>query len=124
SVAFVPTADAAGLRALQSAIAGAEWIVDAMLGTGASGSPRPPYDEVIRRLNDATAKRLALDIPSGLDCDTGHAGDPTFVADHTCTFAAAKPGLLADATAPFVGSLHVVDIGVPKRLLEEVSHLP
>ena len=51
---------------------GAAWIVDALLGTGARGEPRPPFDAVIDQLNAAAAPKLAIDLPSGLDCDTGH----------------------------------------------------
>ncbi len=50
---------------------GASWIVDALLGTGARGEPRPPIDAVIDQLNAAAAPKLAIDLPSGLDCDTG-----------------------------------------------------
>src|SRR5262245_22460387 len=62
------------------ALSGAEWIVDAILGTGSSGAPRPPMDEAIRLMNGVQAKRLAIDLPSGLDCDTGQPADPTFRA--------------------------------------------
>ena len=94
-----------------------EWVIDALLGTGATGSPRSPYAEVISHLNEIPARRLAVDLPSGLDCDTGQAGKPTFKADRTCTFVAIKPGLMADEARSFVGIIHVVDIGVPGRLI-------
>ena len=95
----------------------AEWIVDALLGTGSHGSPRPPYDALIRQLNQASARKLAIDIPSGLDCDSGEPAEPTFRADRTCTFVAFKPGLLAESARQFVGIVHVVDIGVPQELI-------
>lgn len=97
----------------------ARWIVDGLLGTGARGAPRPPLDQVIRQLNAHRAKKLAIDIPSGLDCETGRLGAPTFRADHTCTFVAAKPGLVQADAASVVGQLHVVDIGVPRKLLAQ-----
>ena len=103
---------------LNQSIARAEWIVDALLGTGATGPPRPPYDTVIERLNAASARKLAIDIPSGLDCDTGQAEQPTFRADRTCTFVAAKPGILAAEAQAFVGIMHVIDIGVPRRVVQ------
>ncbi|MCA9185104.1 MAG: NAD(P)H-hydrate epimerase [Pirellulaceae bacterium] len=90
----------------------ADWIVDALLGTGAQGAPRPPLDAVIRAANASRARRMALDIPSGLDADTGVASSPTFQADHTCTYAAIKPGLLVPAAQVLVGQLHVIDIGI------------
>lgn len=92
---------------------GADWIVDGLLGTGARGEPRPPLDEVISQLNQHGAKKLAIDLPSGLDCDTGAAASVTFRADHTCTFVAAKPGLLAPQAKSVVGEIHVLDIGAP-----------
>ncbi len=102
-------------------IESAEWIVDSLLGTGASGPPRPPLDAAIRIFNLAAAKRLAIDLPSGLDCDSGLPAEPTFRADHTCTFVAQKIGFAQPAAAEYLGQVHVVDIGVPRRLLEEVA---
>ena len=61
----------------------ADWIVDALLGTGARGAPRTPLDAVIQQLNACDGRKLALDLPSGLDCDTGEIASPTFQADHT-----------------------------------------
>lgn len=95
-------------------LAGAAWIVDGLLGTGARGEPRLPLDMAIDAINASGRPVLALDIPSGLDCDTGQPASRTIRAAHTCTFVAAKPGLLADAASPFVGQLHVLDIGVPR----------
>ncbi len=103
---------------------GAKWIVDALLGTGATGSPRAPYDQLIRQLNGHPATRLAVDLPSGLDCDSGEAFDPTFRADHTCTFVAPKPGLLGDAAQKFVGTMHLIDIGVPCSIVDDVRNTP
>ncbi len=98
---------------------GAHWIVDGLLGTGARGAPRPPLDQAIEQLNAHPARKLAIDIPSGLDCDSGQAGESTFRADHTCTFVAAKPGLVRPSGESFSGRLHVLDIGVPRKLLAQ-----
>ena len=116
-IAFAPDLD---LDRLDAELTGVDWVVDALLGTGASGAPRPPLDRVIGRLNASPACKLAVDVPSGLDCDTGRAAGAVFRADHTCTFVAPKPGLLSDAARPYVGQLHVVDIGVPPRLVREI----
>ena len=97
---------------------GVDWVVDALLGTGARGTPRPPLDEVIRLVNQLDVKRLAVDVPSGLGADSGEASEVTFCAHHTVTMVAAKKGLLLDSAKPFVGSLHVVDIGIPADLLD------
>lgn len=101
-------------------LAGAAWVVDGLLGTGARGEPRPPLDTVIDRINAAAAPTLALDLPSGLDCDTGQPATHTIRAAHTCTFAVAKPGLVLPQAAPYVGQLHVLDIGAPRKLLTEM----
>ncbi|MEX2187293.1 MAG: NAD(P)H-hydrate epimerase [Pirellulales bacterium] len=106
---------ASGAGKFADAVRGAAWIVDALLGTGATGTPRPPLDDAIRQINASGTPIFALDVPSGLDCDTGQAGEPTIRAAHTCTFAAAKPGLIA-AAIEYVGRLHVADIGVKPSL--------
>ena len=107
--------------ALASDFVDAEWIVDALLGTGAMGPPRPPFDEAIRLMNGAIAKRLAVDLPSGLDCDTGVPAEPTFRADHTCTFVVEKIGFSNPAAKSHLGQVHVLDIGAPRRLLTEIA---
>jgi NAD(P)H-hydrate epimerase len=103
---------------LAECIAGADWIVDALLGTGATGQPRSPLDTVIKALNQSPARRLAVDLPSGLDCDTGATAEQTFRADHTCTFVAYKPGLLVAEAALYVGQVHVLDIGAPRCVID------
>ena len=91
------------------------------MGTGARGEPRPPLDAVIDELNAAAAPKLAVDLPSGLDCDTGQPARHTIRAAETCTFVTAKVGFLAPAAAGYVGRLHVLDIGVPRKLIERVA---
>jgi NAD(P)H-hydrate epimerase len=108
---------------LQNMLRGAAWIVDALLGTGARGEPRPPLDAVIDRLNAAAAPKLAVDLPSGLDCDSGHPAAYTIRAAETCTFVAAKPGFFVPGAEAFIGRLHVLDIGVPRSLLQRVLQL-
>lgn len=104
---------------LHEELRGADWIVDALLGTGASGDPRPPISGVIKFLNDTAARKLAVDIPSGLDCDVGIAYEPTFMADYTCTFVAPKVGFATPPAQEYLGTVSVHDIGVPRKLLEE-----
>jgi NAD(P)H-hydrate epimerase len=105
---------------LQKHLAGAGWIVDAMLGTGAAGEPRPPLDTVIDQINGSGIPILAVDLPSGLDADTGDAARHTIRAAHTCTFVAAKPGLLAPGARQYTGEVQVLDIGAPRKLVEKV----
>ncbi len=82
---------------MKSDIFAADWIVDALLGTGAHGEPRPPFDAAIDWMNVKRAKKLAVDVPSGLDCDSGEPAKHTVRADHTCTFAAMKIGFTRPA---------------------------
>ncbi|HEX4131795.1 MAG TPA: NAD(P)H-hydrate epimerase [Pirellulales bacterium] len=105
---------------LAGMLAGAGTIIDALLGTGARGNPRPPLDAVIAQLNAAPAAKLAVDLPSGLDCDTGQPGKPTFRADHTCTFVARKIGFDAPGAERYTGQIHVVGIGVPRAMVDQL----
>jgi NAD(P)H-hydrate epimerase len=109
---------------LERELAGAGWIVDALLGTGATGEPRPPTAGAIDRVNASGRPILAVDVPSGLDCDTGRPASHTIKAAHTCTFVAAKPGFLRPEAAPYVGTLHVLDIGAPRKLVDEILRPP
>jgi NAD(P)H-hydrate epimerase len=108
-----------GLGETFKGLASAAWIIDALLGTGAAGDLQPPLDAAIEQIHAAAAKKLAVDVPSGLDCDTGAASRYTVVAQHTCTFVAAKTGFLAPGAAKYTGQVHVCDIGVPRKLLAE-----
>jgi len=102
---------------LQRELAGAEWIVDALLGTGLTGPPRPPLAHVIAAINNTSARVLAVDIPSGLDADTGQPLGEVVRADHTATFVARKKGFADPAAQQWLGRVHVLDIGIPRRLL-------
>jgi NAD(P)H-hydrate epimerase len=104
----------------EKALAGADWIVDALLGTGAMGVPRGAIATAIEAVNAAArggARVFAVDVPSGLDCDTGQALGPCVRADVTATFVARKVGFDAPAAAPLLGAVHVMGIGAPRALL-------
>jgi NAD(P)H-hydrate epimerase len=98
-----------------------EWIVDALLGTGAQGEIRDPFRGVIDCMNRANASRLAVDLPSGLDCDTGQPLGCCVCADHTATFVASKLGFNAPGAENWTGQVHIVDIGIPRRLLLDLK---
>lgn len=97
-------------------------IVDCMLGTGATGDPRDPFATAIRTANHITkrGKRegVAIDIPSGLDGDTGIACSPTFRADLTLTFVTAKTGMRNPGAADYLGEIEIVDIGLPAAMMQ------
>ncbi len=90
----------------------ADVVVDALLGIGLHGRLQPDYREVIDAINRHRAPVLALDIPSGLDANTGHVTDRAVVANHTVTFIAAKPGLLTAEGPAHCGTLHLERLGV------------
>jgi len=96
----------------------ADVLVDAILGTGFAGHVREPLATVIRRVNALAGPMVvAVDIPSGLDADTGEPGGVAVRADHTVTFLAAKVGCTRRSAKPFVGRLTVADIGAPVDLI-------
>ena len=99
-------------------LSGAELVVDAIFGTGLSGAVRPPYDAAIRVINDAPAPVLAIDIPSGLDANTGEVLGVCVRADRTATFALPKVGFTRGSGPDMIGELTVVDIGMPREVLE------
>jgi ADP-dependent NAD(P)H-hydrate dehydratase / NAD(P)H-hydrate epimerase len=98
---------------LRDAMAKSAVVVDALFGTGLDRPIEGFLATVVDALNQASAPRFALDIPSGLDCDTGGTLGAAVCADATVTFAHPKLGLLTPNGASLVGRLHVVDIGVP-----------
>jgi len=102
-------------------LARADWIVDALLGTGTQGTVREPFASAIAAINAASRKVLAVDLPSGLDCDTGAVLGSCVRAHHTATFVARKPGFDVADASEFTGEVHVLDIGVPRALLWELS---
>lgn len=96
-------------------------IVDAMLGTGAAGPLREPFAEAVRQANKSSALRIAIDLPTGLDADTGVAQSTCFIADYTLTFVAPKIGFFAQDGPRVIGVLEIIDIGIPRKLFHEVA---
>jgi len=87
-------------------------VVDALLGIGAHGAPRPPYDVLIGAAAEVRCPVVAVDVPSGVDADTGATPGPSIRADVTVTFAAPKLGCVLQPGASRSGELVVVDIGI------------
>jgi NAD(P)H-hydrate epimerase len=101
-----------------------EWLIDALFGTGLDKAPREPYAQVINRINHCRAKVIAVDVPSGLDCDTGLPLGEAVRARHTATFVALKHGFLNPDAAAWLGQVHVIDIGAPRVLVEAYLNPP
>lgn len=94
-------------------LAGAEVIVDGVLGTGISGPPRERQAFAIRAMNRAEAPVMALDVPSGVDAQSGAIPGDAVAASSTVAFGGAKLGTLLHPGRRLVGRLVVVEIGFP-----------
>jgi NAD(P)H-hydrate epimerase len=96
-------------------------IIDAIFGTGLTQSPRDPFAEIVAAITASAAPVLAIDIPSGMDCDTGKPLGPCVRATRTITFVAEKAGFANPAAAEFLGKVSVGDIGCPRELIEQFA---
>jgi len=98
-------------------------VIDAMFGFGFRGPVREPASALIEALNAAAAYVISVDVPSGVDADTGAVSGPAVRADATVTFSAAKPGLLIYPGAEYAGAVTVADIGIPEESLQAADAL-
>lgn len=98
-------------------------IVDAIFGTGLQKPPDELACSYIEMINRSGARVLAIDLPSGLDCDTGEPLGACVCASRTVTFVAEKAGFANPASKQYTGEINVADIGCPRELIEEVSRL-
>jgi len=106
---------------LRRQLADADWIVDALFGSGLRGAIQPPFDRIIAAINAASARIFAVDIPSGLDCDTGQPLGIAIRAHHTGTVAALKKGFLEPSAAAWLGQVHLIDMGAPRALFAALA---
>jgi len=102
--------------ALARTLTDAELVLDALVGYGLRGPPRAPIASLIRAVNASGRPVLALDVPSGLDGDTGEAYDPTIRAHQTLTLALPKTGFGRPSASTRVGDLYLADISVPETV--------
>ncbi|MGH2450128.1 MAG: NAD(P)H-hydrate epimerase, partial [Candidatus Limnocylindria bacterium] len=102
-------------------IAGAELLLDGLLGTSARGAPRDEIAELVRRANRSRVPILAIDLPSGLDPDTGEPLGIAIRAACTVTLALPKAGLLRSPARSLVGELVLADIGIPAAAHERAD---
>lgn len=116
--------EGAPLETLTAELAEADYVIDAIFGTGLDRPIVGHLVEVIGAINLAKARTVALDIPSGLDADSGSPLGTAVHADDTVTFGHLKVGLLTPDGARLAGNVHVVDLGVPDaKILEQVGHI-
>jgi hydroxyethylthiazole kinase-like uncharacterized protein yjeF len=97
---------------VKSFAAGADMIVDGIFGTGLSGPLRDDYKRLVESINACDCPILAVDIPSGLDCDAGQPLGAAIRADYTVTFVAVKKGFTSGSAAQYTGEIFVASIGV------------
>ena len=99
----------------------ADLLIDAIFGTGLNSPPRDPFPALADAVARAARPVLAIDLPSGLDCDTGVPPGACIRASRTITFVAEKVGFAAPAAAPYLGRVTVGDIGCPVELLAHLQ---
>jgi len=115
------------LEAAGDVIGRADLIVDGLLGIGGRGGLREPFAGLARQAEGARDRRgatvVAVDLPSGIDADTGTVDGPAVRADVTVTFGVIKPGLLIDPGAGHAGTVELIDIGLGPYLTGEPAVL-
>lgn len=122
-IALTDVRDGAALRAALRGLAPVALLVDALYGTGLAGPLREPGLSLVGALADCGLPTLAVDIPSGLDCDTGQPvtpGGPVVRALRTVTFVAEKAGFQAAGAREYTGAVEVVPIGCPPSAWDHV----
>lgn len=97
------------------ALCGAELVIDAMLGTGQSGAPKGQIAEAVTLYNQMQGIKLAVDIPTGVNCDTGEVYAPAAKADLTVCIGSLKYGVLVGEGQKIAGKVLLKDIGIPKE---------
>lgn len=115
---FDLVAEPADLHALAGAVGSAPLLIDALFGTGLTRPLEGLHAAAVEGISSARRPVLAVDLPSGLDADTGEVLGRAVRADATVTFVARKPGLLAGRGPELAGRVVVAEIGIPRPLLD------
>ena len=95
-------------------------VIDALFGTGLDRDLQEPYSGAVRAINAAQVPVLAVDIPSGLDADTGFLHGVAVKADCTATMVAPKRGFTCGEGPHHCGRIEIIDIGVPRAIVDSV----
>lgn len=102
---------------------GFDLIIDGIFGFSLKGNPRPPADGIINQMNTSGVPILSIDVPSGLDCETGKLMSPVIKAAYTVTLGIPKIGL--DRYKDNVGKLYMGNVGIPQRAYQKLDiHTP
>jgi hydroxyethylthiazole kinase-like uncharacterized protein yjeF len=110
------------IEAVKKALANADAVVDALLGTGIRGPARGIYPDLINALASAKCPIIAVDVPSGLNADTGQIEGPCAAATCTVTFALPRIGHFFYPGRTYCGRLHLFDIGIPDSAIQGENH--
>lgn len=116
---IIPLSSEQDLDRLMLSLMNADLIVDALYGIGFKGSLNPFDSRLVEMVNWCRAPVVAVDIPSGVEADSGRVHGEAIKADHTVTFALPKIGLVLEPGKEYVGTLSVADISIPAVLLED-----
>lgn len=116
-----PLADQGRVASLAEQLNPFDVVIDAVGGTGIQGSLRGELPLAVEQINLAGKPVVAVDIPTGLDCDTGQPNGPTVRAKLTITMHARKKGFDHPASRSYTGEVRVVDIGIPLGMTAEDS---
>ena len=110
-----------GVKGIEDVLKSADLVIDAILGIGVRGEVKSPLKDVIGIINTSGKQVLSIDIPSGLDGDTGDVLGVCVKATATVTMSAAKKGFFLKDGPSHVGELTVADIGIPSVLLKRLN---
>jgi len=109
--------DISGVNSILNELNNYNILVDALFGTGLSGDVREPFKTLIDGVNNLNKPIVSVDIPSGLDSNTGKILGAAIKATKTVTFAASKKGFYSEDGPHYTGEILVTDISIPKHLL-------
>ena len=109
--------DIPGVNSILKELNGYNILADALFGTGLSGDVREPFKTLISGVNNLNKPTLSVDIPSGLDCNTGKFLGAAIKATKTVTFAVAKKGFYLNDGPSYTGKVIVSDISIPRELI-------
>jgi len=109
--------DIPGVNNILNELNGYHILADALFGTGLSGDVREPFKTLIHGVNNLNKPTISVDIPSGLDCNTGKILGAAIKATKTVTFAIAKKGFYLNDGPSYTGKVIVSDISIPRELI-------
>ncbi len=113
--------DSNTLSHFEASLSRADLLIDAIFGIGLKGAVKGFTSKVIEIINRTARSVISVDVPSGLEVDSGHVHGECVVADKTVTFTCLKVGLVIYPGANFVGDLQLVDLGIPLEIVKGVS---